>query len=38
LLNRLITQIARVMEINELTTISTQVVEAARESSVIGTA
>jgi len=38
LLHRLIAQIAREMEINELATITTQVVEAARESLVIGTA
>jgi DNA transposition AAA+ family ATPase len=37
LLHRLIAQIARIMEINELATITTQVVEAARESLVIGT-
>lgn len=38
LLDRLIAQIARVMEINELSAMTTQVVEAARESLVIGTA
>jgi TnpA family transposase len=38
LLDRLMTQIARVMEINELSAMTTQVVEAARESLVIGTA
>lgn len=38
LLDRLIAQIARVMEINELVAVTTQVVEAARESLVIGTA
>jgi DNA transposition AAA+ family ATPase len=38
LLHRLIAQIARIMEINELATLTTQVVEAARESLVIGTA
>jgi DNA transposition AAA+ family ATPase len=37
LLHRLIAQTARIMEINELATITTQVVEAARESLVIGT-
>ena len=37
LLDRLMTQIARIMEINELSTMTTQVVEAARESLVIGT-
>jgi hypothetical protein len=36
LLHRLIAQTARIMEINELATITTQVVEAARESLVIG--
>jgi hypothetical protein len=38
LLDRLIAQIATVMEINELLTVTTQVVEEARESLVIGTA
>ena len=38
LLHRLITQIARLVEINELHTVTCQVVEAARESLVIGTA
>ena len=38
LLHRLLTQIARVMEINALHTITSEVVEAARESLVIGTA
>lgn len=37
LLHRLIAQIACIIEINELMMISTQVVEAARESLVIGT-
>ena|GEM_PF-96565 len=37
LLHRLIAQIARIMWINELAAITTQVVEAARESLVIGT-
>jgi hypothetical protein len=38
LLHWLMAQIARIVEINELSTITTQVVEAARESLVIGTA
>ena len=38
LLQRLLTQIARLLEINELTAITTPVVQAARESLVIGTA
>ena len=38
LLHRLLTQIARLMEINALHTITRDVVEAARESLVIGTA
>jgi DNA transposition AAA+ family ATPase len=38
LLQRLLTQIARLLEINELPTITTPVVQAARESLVIGTA
>jgi DNA transposition AAA+ family ATPase len=38
LLHRLLTQIARVLEINRLDKITTEVVEAARESLVIGTA
>jgi DNA transposition AAA+ family ATPase len=38
LLHRLLTQIGRVMEINRLDKITRQVVEAARESLVIGTA
>jgi hypothetical protein len=38
LLHRLITQMARLVEINALPTVACQVVEAARESLVIGTA
>src|SRR2546428_495940 len=38
LLHRLLTQIARLVEINALQTITSEVVEAARESLVIGTA
>jgi hypothetical protein len=38
LLHRLLTQIARLVEINALHTVTRQVVEAARESLVIGTA
>jgi len=38
LLHRLLTQIARLLEINALHTITRHVVEAARESLVIGTA
>jgi len=38
LLHRLLTQIAPLMEINTLQTITSKVVEAARESLVIGTA
>jgi hypothetical protein len=38
LLHRLITQMARLVEINSLPTVTCQVVEAARESLVIGTA
>lgn len=38
LLHRLLTQIARVMEINELERVTAPVVDAARESLVIGTA
>jgi len=38
LLHRLLTQIARLVEINALHTVTKQVVEAARESLVIGTA
>ena len=38
LLHRLLTQIAPLMEINTLQTITSEVVEAARESLVIGTA
>lgn len=37
LLHRLIAQIARILEINELQIVTSQVVEAARESLVIGT-
>jgi hypothetical protein len=37
LLDRLLTQISRVLEINELQQITPAVVEAARESLVIGT-
>ena len=37
LLHRLLTQIARLVEINALQTVTSQVVEAARESLVIGT-
>ena len=38
LLHRLLTQIGRVLELNKLTSVTTSVVEAARESLVIGTA
>jgi len=38
LLHRLLQQIGRVMEINRLDKVTRQVVEAARESLVIGTA
>lgn len=38
LLHRLLTQIARIMHINALTAVTPEVVEAARESLVIGTA
>jgi hypothetical protein len=38
LLHRLLTQIARLVEINPLRTVRYEVVEAARESLVIGTA
>jgi DNA transposition AAA+ family ATPase len=38
LLHRLLTQIARLVEINTLQTVTSEVVEAARESLVIGTA
>jgi hypothetical protein len=37
LLHRLLTQIARLVEINALQTVTSAVVEAARESLVIGT-
>ena len=37
LLHRLLTQIARVVEINALTQVTKEVVETARESLVIGT-
>ena len=37
LLHRLLTQVARLLEINALRTITSEVVEAARESLVIGT-
>jgi hypothetical protein len=37
LLHRLLTQIARVVEINALTQVTREVVETARESLVIGT-
>jgi hypothetical protein len=36
LLHRLLTQIARIMEINATQTVTRQIVEAARESLVIG--
>jgi hypothetical protein len=36
LLTRLLTQIERVLEVNNLQTLSTEVVEAARDSLVIG--
>lgn len=36
LLQRLFTQIERILEINELTTVTKEVIEAARESLVIG--
>jgi DNA transposition AAA+ family ATPase len=38
LLQRLLTQIARILEINQIDSVTTSVVEAARESLVIGTA
>ena len=38
LLNRLLTQIERILEINSLTEVTKAVVEAARESLVIGEA
>jgi DNA transposition AAA+ family ATPase len=38
LLHRLLTQVARIMEINTLQSVTAEVVEAARESLVIGTA
>jgi len=37
MLHRLLTQIARLLEINALQTVTNEVVEAARESVVIGT-
>jgi hypothetical protein len=36
LLTRLLTQIERVLEVNQLHSVSTEVVEAARDSLVIG--
>jgi len=36
LLTRLLTQIERVLDVNQLHTVSTEVVEAARDSLVIG--
>ena len=36
LIQRLFTQIERILEINQLTSITTEVVEAARDSLVIG--
>lgn len=36
LIQRLFTQIERILEINQLTTITTEVIEAARNSLVIG--
>jgi uncharacterized protein YigA (DUF484 family) len=38
LLHRLLTQVARLLEINELTRVTREVVEAARENLVIGAA
>jgi hypothetical protein len=38
LLTRILTQVERVLEVNRLFSISTQVVEAARDSLVIGQA
>ncbi|PZS11553.1 MAG: ATP-binding protein, partial [Pseudonocardiales bacterium] len=37
LINRLIAQIERILEINQLSTITTEVVETARESLIVGT-
>jgi len=36
LLHRLLTQVARVLEVNKITTVTSQVVETARDSLVIG--
>lgn len=38
LLNRLLTQIARILEVNQIERVTAAIVEAARESLVIGTA